>query len=147
MVKVIQSSTERRAIVQGIAKMKKFGKEFFFPSKKGHIMQKKNTLTQKKLVYLAKDTQRKATSEFYVGKRRRFRRYTKQGSKWPVGSSGLITWNVDDWSVKLSNNDVKSNLTKAFRIWAEVSPLVFRWVSPPTVADITIKFVTGKECF
>lgn len=78
------------------------------------------------------------------GKLRR-RRYVLQGSKWPVGSSGRITWNIVQWSASLSNNDVESTLTKAFRKWAEVSPLVFRKLDSSATADITVKFVTGKE--
>ncbi len=134
MENVLKSTIERRAVLQRLERSGKLRKEFFFPSKKGPIVQKGETIIQKKLDYLAKFSQKKVL--------RRLRRYAAQGSKW---SSRDITWNIVDWSVKLSNNDVKNTLTKAFRIWAEVSPLTFRWVDPPTVADITIKFVTGKE--
>ena len=78
------------------------------------------------------------------GKLRR-RRYALQGSYWPVGSSGEITWNIVQWSTWVSDADAVSTLTRAFRIWAEVSPLVFRRVGSSATADITIKFVTGKK--
>lgn len=146
MEKVLKSSIERRAVLQRLEKTGKLRKEFLFPSKKGRISQKKKTIRQKKLNYFAQSSQRKVTSKFNAAwsrKLRRVRRYVVQGSQW---SSSEITWNVVDWSVKLSNADVKSTLKRAFRIWAEVSPLVFRWVDPPTVADIAIKFVTGKKC-
>lgn len=146
MENVLKSTIERKAVLQRLERSGKLRKEFFFPSKKGRIVQKGETITQKKLDYLAKFSQRKVTSKFNAVRSRkvlrRLRRYAAQGSKW---SSRDITWNIVDWSVKLSNNDVKNTLTKAFRIWAEVSPLAFRWVDPPSVADIAIKFVTGKE--
>ena len=112
-----------------------------------HVSQKRKPITQKKLNNLAKSSQRKEASKFNAARSttaRCLRRYTVQGSQWAVGSSGIITWNVVDWSIKLPNVDVKRILKKAFRIWAEVSPLVFHWVDPPTVADIAVKFVTGK---
>ena len=103
-------------------------------------------ITQKTMDYLGGLVRRKAAAKFSKirgGKARR-RRYVKQGSRW---YSNTITWNIPSggWSSQLSNSEVNSTLTKAFRIWAEVSPLVFRWVDPPTQADITIKFATGKE--
>ncbi|KAL9982919.1 hypothetical protein ACROYT_G005033 [Oculina patagonica] len=143
---VLKSSTERKAVLQRLERGEKLRKELFFPSKKGRIIQKRETITQKKLDYLAKFSQRKVTSKFNAVRSRkvlrRLRRYAAQGSKW---SSREITWNIVDWSVQLSNNDVNNTLTKALRIWAEVSPLVFRWVDPPTVADIAFKFVTGNH--
>ena len=96
--------------------------------------------------YLGGLVRRKAAaklSKIRGGKPRR-RRYVKQGSRW---YSNTITWNIPSggWSSQLSNSEVNSTLTKAFRIWAEVSPLVFRWVDPPTQANITVLFATGKE--
>ena len=103
-------------------------------------------ITQKTMEYLCGLVRRKAAAKFSKirgGKARR-RRYVKQGSRW---YSNTITWNIPSggWSSQLSNSEVNRTLTKAFRIWAEVTPLVFRWVDPPTQADITIKFATGKE--
>lgn len=72
----------------------------------------------------------------------RHRRFVTQGSQWPVGT---ITWNIDQWSQHLSNADVNRTFVRAFRIWAEVSPLTFRWLDPPAAVDITIKFATGKK--
>ena len=71
----------------------------------------------------------------------RHRRYAVQGSKL---NGPLVTWNVpsSSWSTKLSQNDVNKTLEKAFRIWAEVIPLKFRWVDQN--ADITIIFGTCK---
>ena len=125
-------------------------KDFFFPPKNDHDSQMSNLptieITQKTMDYPGGLVRRKAAaklSKIRGGKARR-RRYVKQGSRW---YSNTITWNIPSggWSSQLSNSEVNSTLTKAFRIWAEISPLVFRWVDPPTQADITIKFATGKE--
>ena len=77
---------------------------------------------------------------------RRLRRYVKQGSKlkkvlWPV-----ITWNVpsNGWSKKLANAVVNKTLEKAFRMWAEVTPLRFRWVDEGNSPVINITFSTGE---
>ena len=95
---------------------------------------------------MAKFNWRKATSDVVRNGKLRRRRYALQGSKWPVGSSGgVVTWNIVQWSAKISDFDVWRTLTNAFRTWAEVSPLVFRLVASSATADITVKFVTGKE--
>ncbi|EDO37712.1 predicted protein, partial [Nematostella vectensis] len=72
----------------------------------------------------------------------RVRRFVTQGSKW---SHSKIRWTIKsgDFSSKMSEASVKSVLTNAFRTWAEVIPLVFRWEPIATRADITIRFVTG----
>lgn len=78
--------------------------------------------------------------------RRRFRRFASQGSKWPDHKQTL-TWAVDpkSWSTKMTNSEVLSTLTKAFRTWAEVMPLKFRPVSNPSNADIKIEFRKGES--
>ena len=135
---VHKSSILRRAVIQRLKRTGKLRSEFFFPSKTGRILQKSKRVTQKNL--------RKATANVVRNGKLRRRRYALQGSQWPVGE---ITWNIvpsiGRWSASLSNGDVEDILTKAFRIWAEVSPLVFRKVDSGTTADITTKFVTGKE--
>lgn len=79
--------------------------------------------------------------------RRRFRRYVTQGSKWPVVLTTL-TWSItpNHWSSKMTQNEVKDTLTKAFRAWAEVVPLVFRYVADSTTAAIKIGFRKGTFC-
>ena len=148
MENVLKSSMKRKAVLKRLERTGKLRKEFFFPSKKGLILHKKKTITRKKIDYLPKSSQPKIPLEFnaaWTAKVRRVRRYAAQGSQWAVGSTGEITWNVVDWSLQLSDDAVKRTLANAFRIWAEVCPLVFRWVDSPTVADIAVKFVTGKE--
>lgn len=149
---VHKSSILRRAVVQRLKRTGNLRPEFFFPSKTGHILQKRKTVTQKKLHYSAKFNRHKATANVARSGKVRRRRYALQGSKWAVGSSGEITWNIVQrnpsilqWSVRLSDYDVESTLKKAFRMWAEVSPLVFRKVDSSATADITVEFVTGKE--
>lgn len=143
---VHKSSILRRAVIQRLKRTGKLRSEFFFPSKTGRILQKSKKVTQKKLQYLAKFHLRKATANVVRNGKLRRRRYVRQGSSWPVGQ---ITWNVvpssGQWSASLSNGDIVDTLKKAFRIWAEVSPLVFRKVDSLSTADITVKFVTGKE--
>lgn len=138
-----KSSILRRAVTQKLKRSGNLRSEFFFSSKTGRILPKRKIATQKKLHYLAKFNRRKATENVVRNGKLRRRRYVLQGSKWPVGSSGRITWNIVQWSASLSNNDVESTLTKAFRKWAEVSPLVFRKLDSSATADITVKFVTG----
>lgn len=146
---VHKSSILRRAVIQRLKRTGKLRSEFFFPSKTGRILQKSKRVTQKKLQYLTKFHLRKATANVVRNGKLRRRRYVLQGSQWPVGPSGKITWNVvpssGPLSASLSNGVIVDNLIKAFRIWAEVSPLVFRKVDSSSTADITVKFVTGKE--
>ena len=149
---VHKSSILRRAVVQRLKRTGNLRSEFFFPSKTGRILQKRKTATQKKLHYSAKFNRHKANANVVRNGKVRRRRFAVQGSKWPVGSSGEITWKIVQrdptifqWSVKLSDYDVEWTLKKAFRMWAEVSPLVFRWVDTSATADITVEFVTGKE--
>lgn len=140
---VHKSSILRRAVIQRLKRTGKLRSEFFFPSKTGRILQKSKRVTQKKLHL------RKATANVVRNGKLRRRRYLLEGSQWPVGPSGKITWNVvpssGPLSASLSNGDIVHNLVKAFRIWAEVSPLVFRKVDSLSTANITVKFVTGKE--
>ena len=75
--------------------------------------------------------------------RRRFRRYAAQGSKWP-NHQYTLKWTVSKWSTKMTNTEVKSTLEKAFRAWAEVSPLKFEWEPIAASANIVIQFVTGE---
>lgn len=146
---VHKSSILRRAVIQRLQRTGKLRLEFFFPSKTGRILQKSKRVTQKKLQYLAKFHLRKATTNVFRNGKLRRRRYVLQGSQWAVGPSGIITWNVVpssvQWSASLSNGDIVDTLTKAFRIWAEVTPLIFRKVDSLSTAGITVKFVTGKE--
>jgi len=146
---VHKSSILRRAVIQRLKRTGKLRSEFFFPSKTGRILQKSKRVTQKKLQYLTKFHLRKATANVVRNGKLRRRRYVLQGSQWPVGPSGKITWNVvpssGPLSASLSNGDIVNNLIKAFRKWAEVSPLVFRKVDSSSTADITVKFVTGNH--
>lgn len=73
---------------------------------------------------------------------KRVRRYVQQGSKW---KKSIIKWSIpsNKWSTKMSTALVKSTLAAAFRAWAEVSPLVFRFESNSALADITILFAQG----
>lgn len=140
---VHKSSILRRAVIQKLKRTGNLRVEFFFPSKTGRVLSKKTKATWKKLHYMAKFNWRNATANVVRNGKLRRRRYALQGSQWAVGSSGEITWNIVQWSAKLSNNDVERTLTEAFRKWAEVSPLVFREVASSATADITVKFVTG----
>ena len=140
-----KSSILRRAVIQKLKKTGNLRLEFFFSSKSGRSLPKKKRATQRKLHYVAKFNWQKATANVVRHGKLRRRRYALQGSRWAVGSSGEITWNIVQWSSSLSNYDVERNLKKAFRMWAEVCPLVFREVASSATADISIKFVTGKE--
>ena len=71
----------------------------------------------------------------------RRKRFTLQGSKWPHHN---ITYNITRYSKKLSHAETDAAFKDAFRKWAEVSPLVFRWSSD---AMIRISFVEGKFVF
>lgn len=142
---VHKSSILRRDVIQQLQRTGNFRLEFFFSSKTGRIIPKKTKATQKKLQCMAKVNRRKATAKVFRNGKSRHRRYALQGSHWAVGTSGEITWNIVRWSTKLSDNDVERTLTQAFRIWAEVSPLVFRKVASSATADITVKFAKGKE--
>ena len=140
---VHKSSILRRAVIQKLKRTGNLRVEFFFSPKFGRSLPKKKRATQKKLHYVAKFNWRNGTgNEARHGKLRR-RRYVLQGSQWAAGSP--ITWNIVQWSSSLSDYDVERTLMKAFRIWAEVSPLVFREVAPSATADITVEFVRGKE--
>ena len=148
--KVLQSTIERKSVIQRLQQIGQFRKEFFsFPTKSGQGSQLSNLptfeITQKTMDYASRLIQRKAAAKFSKirGRKIRRRRYSLQGTSW---HSDTITWNVPSgaWSTKLSVSDVNNTLAKAFRIWAEVSPLVFRWVDQPDQANITVKFATGK---
>ncbi|XP_035663771.1 matrix metalloproteinase-14-like isoform X1 [Branchiostoma floridae] len=73
------------------------------------------------------------------GMARRRRRYALQGSTWPKRD---LTWSLADadYTPDLGKGDVDEAITRAFQLWQDQTPLTFTRVSPPTQADIFIKF-------
>ena len=149
--KELQSKIDKLGVIKRYKRTGKFPREFFFPSKVGHISQTSKLPTseikpQKTVGRLGGLIRRNAASIFsqvYRAKIRR-RRYVKHGSQW---FHDTITWNIpaNGWSTKLTHDEVNTTLIKAFRLWAEVSPLKFRWLDPPASVDITVKFATGMK--
>lgn len=68
----------------------------------------------------------------------RRKRYVVQGSRF---HKDLITYKITGYSKKLTKAEVNEIIAKAFRLWAEVVPLQFRWSS--TNEDIEIFFAEG----
>ena len=138
--KELQSKIDRIGVIKRQKRTGQFRREFFFPSKVDHVSQTRKLptveITQKTVGRLGGLIRRKAAAKFnklYLAKVRR-RRYVKQGSHW---FHDTITWNIPSsgWSTDLSQDENKTTLTKAFRLWAEVSPLQFRWLHPPASVD------------
>ena len=148
--KELQAKIKRVQVIKSLKQTGQLRKEFFFPSKTANVSQENKLphveITPKTKGYLGGLIRRKAAARFKKLRRgkARCRRYVKQGSKWP---HDIITWTIPSsgWSTALSNSEVNTTLTSALRIWAEVSPLQFRWVDPSTSADITIKFASGEH--
>ena len=148
--KELQSKIDRIGVIKRHRRTGQFRREFFFPSKVDHVSHTSKLptaeITQKTVDRLGGLIRRKAAAKFNKLDRAkvRRRRYVKQGSQW---HHHTITWNIpsNGWSEKLSQNETKTTLTKAFRLWAEVSPLQFRWLDPPASVDITVKFATGMK--
>ena len=148
--KELQSEIDRIRVIKRHKRTGQFRKEFFFPSKVDHVSPTSKLptveITQKTAGRLGGLTRQKAAAKFNKLERAkvRRRRYVTQGSQW---HHDTITWNVpsNGWSTKLSRYETKTTLTEAFRLWAEVSPLQFRWLDPPASVDITVKFARGKK--
>ena len=75
---------------------------------------------------------------------RRKKRFVTIGSKWDKLE---LKYHVDKWSSTLANEKVNETITKAFRLWAEVCPMIFRWTSESSDADIVIKFLRGESLY
>ncbi len=73
--------------------------------------------------------------------RRRRRRFVVEGSKWPKTT---VTYCITQPSAQLTVNDQKVLIEAAFRRWAEICPLVFRWTDNQQAADINIRFASGE---
>ena len=148
--KELQSKIDRIGVIKRHKRTGQFRREFFFPSMVDHVSQTSKLPTvkimQKTAGSLRGLIRRKAAAKFNKLDRAkvRRRRYVKQGSQW---HHDIITWNIptNGWSTDLSQYETKTTLTKAFRLWAEVSPLQFRWLDPPASVDITVKFATGMK--
>ena len=148
--KEFQSKINRLGVIKRHQRTGQFRREFFFPSKVDHVSQRRKLptveITQKTVGRLGGLTRRKAAAKFnkLLRAKVRRRRYVKQGSRWFHDN---ITWNIPSsgWSTQLTHDEAKNTLTEAFRLWAEVSPLQFRWLDPPASVDITVKFATGMK--
>ena len=68
----------------------------------------------------------------------RTKRFHFQGSRW---QQDVITYSITSYSKKLTKAEVNKTVAMAFRMWAEVIPLIFRWSSH---ADVEISFTRGK---
>nr|BBE38636.1 matrix metalloproteinase [Pinctada fucata] len=66
------------------------------------------------------------------------------GPKW---SKTDLTWRLNGYSRKLRDNEViRSELTRAFRVWSDVTPLTFREVTDRNVkVDIDMSFHLGEH--
>ena len=139
--KELQSKIDRLGVIKRHKHTGQFRRQFFFQTKLSNSVTKQTTVGR-----LGGLIRRKAAAKFnklYRTKLRR-RRYVKHGSQW---YHDTITWNIppNGWSTQLTHGEVKTTLTEAFRFWAEVSPLQFRWLDPPASVDITVKFATGMK--
>ena len=72
---------------------------------------------------------------------KRARRYVVEGSKW---SKTTIRYCITQPSSQLTLLDQKLLMESAFRRWAEIFPLVFRWTDDPKTSDINIRFASGN---
>ncbi|XP_077513103.1 interstitial collagenase-like [Amblyomma americanum] len=74
--------------------------------------------------------------------RRRRRRYTLQGSKWPRNElSYRISKYPQSWTDRVA---VDREIARAFKMWSDVSPLTFTHKETGPV-DIDIQFVRGEH--
>ncbi|KAF8765044.1 Matrix metalloproteinase-16 like protein [Argiope bruennichi] len=71
----------------------------------------------------------------------RVRRYAVQGQQWPKKD---LTWSIKLWPSSLSSDLVRAEVTKAFKVWSDVSQLTFREVQRLD-ADIVVSFERGKH--
>ncbi|GFQ69804.1 matrix metalloproteinase-16 [Trichonephila clavata] len=71
----------------------------------------------------------------------RVRRYAVQGQQWPKKD---LTWSIRLWPSSLSADLVRAEVTKAFKVWSDVSQLTFREVQRMD-ADIVVSFERGKH--
>ena len=86
--------------------------------------------------------------DFFVKTHSREEGFAPKGNKRPpraLGKKILITYNIVSSGKRLTQTEVRTTIKKAFRKWAEVTPLVFRRSSGN--ADIKITFHEGKEAF
>ncbi|CAL1260930.1 unnamed protein product [Larinioides sclopetarius] len=71
----------------------------------------------------------------------RVRRYAVQGQQWLKKD---LTWSIKLWPTTLSSDLVRAEVTKAFKVWSDVSQLTFREVKRLD-ADIVVSFERGKH--
>ncbi|GIY24138.1 matrix metalloproteinase-2 [Caerostris extrusa] len=76
-----------------------------------------------------------------VSQRERVRRYAVQGQQWPKKD---LTWSIKLWPTSMSSDLVRAEVTKAFKVWSDVSELTFREVKRLD-ADIVVSFERGKH--
>ncbi len=72
---------------------------------------------------------------------RRFRRFVVEGSKWPQTT---VTYCISQPSSQLTLNEQKLLFEAAFRKWAEICPLVFRYTDNQQSSNINIRFASGN---
>ena len=78
-------------------------------------------------------------SEEVANNHSRAKRFVLHGRKW---HKSVITYKITSYSKKLTQADVNVTMKKAFRKWAEVIPLVFRYSTANE--DINIRFAEGN---
>ncbi|XP_035222982.1 matrix metalloproteinase-2-like [Stegodyphus dumicola] len=74
----------------------------------------------------------------------RVRRYAIQGQQW---NKKDLTWSINFYPPSLEKHLVRSEVTKAFKVWSDVSQLNFREVSSNShvAADIIVSFEHGQH--
>jgi hypothetical protein len=64
------------------------------------------------------------------------------GSKWPKNT---LTYAFDNYTPDMSKKDLLDEISKAFAIWENTTPLKFSKISSPSEADIVIQFAEGDH--
>jgi len=71
----------------------------------------------------------------------RKKRYILEGSKW---GKKTITYRIYTYTPDMPRSQVDSEIQRAFKVWSDVTPLIFRQIQSGT-PDISITFATGSH--
>ncbi|KJD42566.1 matrixin family metalloprotease [Paenibacillus terrae] len=71
-----------------------------------------------------------------------FVEFNEHGNRWPNTN---LTYRIENFTIDLTEEQVRSAIASAFKLWSDVTPLTFTEVDNNSNADIKIKFVVGAH--